>query len=171
MKEGIAPPLTTTGQSVAKHLPSSQNTAQGNYKDRAGQHCQLQAFFTMLRAWHGPASSFSGTCGTRNRIRSVVMAGLSGWEQGGAGSVMKMLGISKAAPPCLPLPPGCVPRSNALGISLSPCAIHSVCQCYTGESSHTSHSLIIGRAWNAEKVPLWRGRGKPLKPASLMIIK
>lgn len=72
MKEGIAPPLTTTGLSVAECLPSSWDVAQGNYKGRAVQHCQLQALFTMLRAQH------LLSVGTRNRIRSVVMAGLSG---------------------------------------------------------------------------------------------
>lgn len=52
MKEGIAPPLTTTGLSVAECLPSSWDVAQGNYKGRAVQHCQLQALFTMPRAQH-----------------------------------------------------------------------------------------------------------------------
>lgn len=103
MKEGIAPPLTTTVLFVTEHLPSSRDTAQGSYKGRAVQHCQFQACFTMLHAQHGPAPSPSGICGTGNRIRSVVMAELSGWEQGVAGSVRKMLGISKAAPPCLQL--------------------------------------------------------------------
>lgn len=95
MKEGIAPPLTTTVLLVAECLSSSRDMAQG--------HCQFQAFFTMLHAWHGPAPSPSGICGTRNRVRSVATAELSGWEQGTRDSVTKMLGISKAAPPCLQL--------------------------------------------------------------------
>lgn len=105
MKEGISSPLTTTGafcRWAPPHLP--EHTTRELQNTRAEQcSCQFQAFFTMLCAWHGPASSFSGTCRTRNRIRSVVMAELSGWEQGAVGSVMKILGISKATPPCLQL--------------------------------------------------------------------
>lgn len=155
MKEGIAPPLTTTVVFVSEHLPSSQDMAQGNYKGRAVQHCQFQAFFTMLPAWHGPAPSFSSTCGTRNRIRSVVMAELSGWEQGVAGSVVKMLGISKAAPPCLQL--WCSHYLLAVSLAAIPedfslLLSHILCQCYTGENSHASNSLIGRRMWNADNV-------------------
>lgn len=86
------------------------------------------------------------------------MAEVSGWEWGKGSTVMKILGIGKAAPPCLQL--WCSHCLLAVSLPALPTAFlppplpWALCvSAAQVENSHMNNSQIVGRACKAENAP------------------